>query len=173
MLPDWSRTLEHGCRTLNQSDAKLNQLLFGYFCSLGILSFSSLNLWRSSSGLISHCDKSSFNLRYLIEKRFLRKCLPLFDNKCWYCNANFLFGLFSFISFLLLCRVHFRFVCSLLQRSCTRWDSNSIFFRSHCEVFSLLQTSPDFFYASVKAEFKLESLFDLLKFTDALEKLDA
>lgn len=35
------------------------------------------------------------------------------------------------------------------------------------------ETSPDFFYASVKAEFKLESLFDLLKFADALEKLDA
>ena len=125
MLPDWSRTLEHGCRTLNQSDAKLNQLLFGYFCSLGILSFSSLNLWRSSSGLISHCDKSSFNLRYLIEKRFLRKCLPLFDNKCWYCNANFLFGL---VSFLFSCSVEYIFDLYAAYRNAIAQDRTLILF---------------------------------------------
>ena len=35
-----------------------------------------------------------------------------------------------------------------------------------------LQTSEDFFYSSVRTEFKLESLFDLLEFTDALDKLE-
>lgn len=35
-----------------------------------------------------------------------------------------------------------------------------------------MQTSADFFYTSVRAEFKLESLFDLLEFTDALNKLE-
>lgn len=35
-----------------------------------------------------------------------------------------------------------------------------------------LQTSADFFYSSVRTEFKLESLFDLLEFTDALDKLE-
>ncbi|KAJ7380759.1 hypothetical protein OS493_007137 [Desmophyllum pertusum] len=34
------------------------------------------------------------------------------------------------------------------------------------------ETSPDFFYSSIRSEFKLESLFDLLEFTDALEKLE-
>ncbi|XP_020626470.1 uncharacterized protein LOC110063812 isoform X2 [Orbicella faveolata] len=33
------------------------------------------------------------------------------------------------------------------------------------------ETSPDFFYTSVRTEFKLGSLFDLLEFTDALDKL--
>ena len=35
-----------------------------------------------------------------------------------------------------------------------------------------LQTSADFFYTSIRTEFKLGSLFDLLEFTDALDKLE-
>lgn len=46
------------------------------------------------------------------------------------------------------------------------WDSHN------CKIISPLQTSPDFFYTSVKTEFQLESLFDLLQFTDELEKLE-
>ena len=48
----------------------------------------------------------------------------------------------------------------------------SKYFHNDCEIISPLQTSPDFFYTSVRTEFKLESLFDLLEFTDALEKLE-